>query len=331
MTQSISHPEVFIASDGERYSVSETIATGGYSIIYKAVQDSTQQDVAIKVLKFNEPDYPKLKSYFIACFTQEIRMCSGLSHPNIIKLVNHGYLKPDEPFAVYEFIAGTTLDDFIFQFGALTGPETKYIMLQVLEALTYLHEKGIVHSDLKPQNIMLSKVKEAIRATILDLGSSIEINDQAKPDSISTLFNLHVLATANYCSPEQLSGTLAGFKSDIYAWGLILLECMTGTPAIKGHTIATVLKNQMNDLSVPIPASITEPALIDLLSKVLQKKQDNRLGDIATIREMLNGITFGIQNSKADGSNKATGALESKATGIRRIDIKAASDPPSGG
>ncbi len=141
----------------KNYISLEKIGEGGNGLVYKAKQISTGQIVALKVLKFGNPENIKRKKSQIARFERETQLCASISHPNIVKLLDKDYTENGDPFAVYEFVTGETLKNLIIRSKGLSATITGELMGQVLDALDCAHSKGIVHRDLKPGNIMVTK------------------------------------------------------------------------------------------------------------------------------------------------------------------------------
>ncbi|MBQ4802723.1 TOMM system kinase/cyclase fusion protein [Aquimarina sp. MMG015] len=276
----------------ENYTILEKIGEGGYGIVYKATQLSTGQLVAIKILKFKEtPDQKTIKQQ-IARFDRETKLCAELNHPNIVKLLDKGYTSNKEPFAVFEYISGETLKDLITLQHGLPADVTGTLMGQVLDALVAAHAQGIIHRDLKPHNIMVTQTGKRSYIKILDFGIGAFTNDFKTNEYKDITLTHEVIGTPAYSAPEQLRGEPPTAKSDLYAWGLIVLECLTGQTAIQGNSVAEVFQKQLNPADVPLPPSIFGHSLGKVLSGVLDKNQNRRTATAALVYETFSKINF---------------------------------------
>jgi serine/threonine protein kinase len=152
----------------ERYRIQETLSTGGFAIVYKAEQLATGQAVAIKCIRRYGPT-PEDDEKRVARFQREVRLCAQLHHPNIVRLIDSGWIDASM-YAVFEFVPGKNLAEILADEGKLSPVEAGYLMSQVLDALSCAHDAGITHRDLKPANIMIVPTGARRNATVLDFG-----------------------------------------------------------------------------------------------------------------------------------------------------------------
>ena len=265
------------------YVIEAVIAEGGFGRVYKAIQKSIHQSVAIKTLKFHHNLGEHKKRKHISRFERETQLCAEMNHPNIVKLLDKGYTDQGDLYAVFEFVEGETLKDLIIKNSGLSPVETVHLMGQVLDALVSAHKKGIVHRDLKPQNIMVTHSGVAPIVKILDFGIGAITNEVQREDYVNVTLTKETIGTPAYSAPEQLRGEPPTVKSDIYAWGLVLLECLTGEQAIKGRTLAEVFQQQLSPGNIVIPPAIAGHELAELLRKVLDKVPETRIGDTSKL------------------------------------------------
>lgn len=276
----------------DNYALDEKIGEGGYGLVYKAKQVSTGQIVAIKMLKLQKEKGDQYLKRQVLRFERETQLCAEMNHPNIVKLLDRGFSAAGEPFAVFEYISGCSLKELIHTSRGLSPVVTKELMGQVLDALACAHSLGIVHRDLKPANIMVTQTGSKQHAKILDFGiGAFTKNEQSHDTRDLTLLN-EALGTPTYSAPEQLRGEFPTLKSDLYAWGLILIECLKGRPAIEGGSVAEIFHNQLNALNVPLPPFIAGHPLADLLRRVLDKSHHKRMGDAKSVFEEYVLINF---------------------------------------
>ena len=274
------------------YTIVDKVGEGGFGLVYKAKQTNTGQLVAIKVLKNTQEVDELRKTHQKARFERETQLSAQMSHPHIVKLLDKGYTDIGEPFAVFEYIAGLTLKDYIIQHGGLNATETGELMGQVLDALASAHEQGIVHRDLKPQNLMVTKTGTKNHIKILDFGIGAFTQEYRTKDYKSLTLTKEMVGTPSYSAPEQLRGEPPTVKSDIYAWGLILIECLTGRTVMEGDSIAEIFQRQLQAAHVPIPSAIVGHPLANLLRRVLEKNPQQRPGDATQLYEDYKTINF---------------------------------------
>lgn len=246
----------------ERYEILGKIGSGGMADVYKAKDHKLNRFVAVKVLKaeFRED------TTFIRKFRSEAQAAAGLTHPNIVNVFDVG---DDEGvyYIVMELIEGITLKEYISKKGRLSIKEATSIAIQVSMGLEAAHSHGIVHRDVKPQNIIISmdgKVK------VTDFG----IARAASSNTISS----NVMGSVHYSSPEQVRGGYSDEKSDIYSLGITLYEMVTGKVPFDGDTtVAIAIKHLQEEM---VPPSIYTPELPNSLEQIIfkctQKSVDRR-------------------------------------------------------
>ena len=179
-----------------RYEIKKRIGVGGMADVYRAYDRSEGRDVAVKILK-NE--YTK-NDEFLQRFKNESKAVSMLSHPNIVKVLDVGY-NEEMRFIVMEYIDGITLKDYIETKGRLDWSETSHLVIQLLRALGHAHDRGIIHRDVKPQNIMMF---EDGTIKVMDFGIAKFTYQLGITATAQTIGSVH------YISPEQASGKMTG-------------------------------------------------------------------------------------------------------------------------
>ena len=248
----------------ERYEIVGKIGTGGMADVYKAMDHKLNRFVAVKVLK---PEFRE-DTTFIKKFRSEAQAAAGLTHPNIVNVFDVG----DDGgvyYIVMELIEGITLKEYISKKGRLSIKEATSIAIQVSMGLEAAHSHGIVHRDVKPQNIIIStdgKVK------VTDFG----IARAASSNTISS----NVMGSVHYSSPEQVRGGYSDEKSDIYSLGITLYEMVTGRVPFDGDTtVAIAIKHLQEEM---VPPSVYTPdlpySLEQIILKCTQKSVDRRYG-----------------------------------------------------
>src|SRR5437870_7373026 len=272
------------------YEILEELGSGGFGRVHKARQLSTGQLVAIKVLRFWESDSAADVANQVERFRRETRLCAELSHPNIVCLIDSGETGHGQLYAIFEYVPGSTLKDVLAREGGLGWSETVRLMTQVLDALACAHARGIVHRDVKPENIMVTKTGARRNALVLDFGLgglAREARDWTLPRLTATC---ELMGTPCYAAPEQLRGETTSPRSDLYSWGLIFLECLTGAMAIGGGSVHEIILKQLAPDPVPIPACVRDRRLRRLLQTVTAKQAERRDLSIAALFQALGAI-----------------------------------------
>ncbi len=255
----------------ERYEILSKLGEGGFGQVFLARQRVTHNEVAIKVLR---PLHTANETH-IARFQREMQLCAQLYHPHIVRLIDSGRAEPDLLFTVFEYVPGRTLTDLLAAEGALPPWEATQLMSQVLDALACAHNRGVIHRDLKPQNIMVTSTGVRRNALVLDFGLGT-LPSENQEDLARITKTLEVLGTPTYAAPEQLRGESVTARSDLYSWGLIFLECLTGQRAVDGATLQTVIFKQLGPEPISIPAWLEHHRLGRLLRRVTNKNTELR-------------------------------------------------------
>jgi serine/threonine protein kinase/Tol biopolymer transport system component len=266
------------------YQITSLIGKGGMGEVYQAKDQTLGRDVAIKVL----PEEFAKDADRKARFQREAKLLASLNHPNIAAI--YGLEESSGTnFLVLELVEGQTLADQIKQ-GPIPVEEALRLALQIAEALEAAHNKGVIHRDLKPANI---KVTPDGKVKVLDFGLAKAFAGDKEEVNLSNSPTLSdaatqqgiILGTAAYMSPEQASGKSIDKRSDIWAFGVVLFEMLTGRSLFAGdnvsQTLARVLERQP-DFSL-LPSNL-HPKVRELLKRCLQKDSKNRYHDIADIR-----------------------------------------------
>ena len=219
------------------YDVTALIGEGGMGQVYRAIDTKLDRDVALKIL----PDAFVNDAERLARFQREAKVLASLNHPNIAAI--YGLEEGgDSPALVLEYVEGPTLQDRIAK-GPISLDEALLIARQIAEALEAAHEPGIIHRDLKPANV---KVKADGTVKVLDFGlakalepelSEADATNSPTMTAAATKMGV-IMGTAAYMSPEQARGGVTDRRSDIWAFGVVLLEMLTGKPAFDGKTVA---------------------------------------------------------------------------------------------
>lgn len=269
------------------YIIQDLLGEGAFATVFLAVQKAAGRQVALKVLK---PDGLGDMQRRIERFERETRLCADLCHPNIVRLLDKGRTANGRLFAAFEYVPGETLKDLLLREGGLPAAVVGELMMQVLDALVAAHKAGVVHRDLKPGNIMISPAGREHRVKVLDFGIGALTSGVNQAGYKRLTITHETIGTPAYSAPEQLRGEAPTSKSDIYAWGLLMLECLTGRPVMCGNSLAEVFHNQLSPADVPLPPAVADHPLGLLLRRALQKKPELRIGDAEQLHEKFSSI-----------------------------------------
>lgn len=248
----------------DRYKLADFIGQGGMSLVYRAVDIRTGHSVAVKILKseYNSDEE------FLERFQREAQAASLMAHHNIVNLLDVG-VEGEYRYLVLEYVSGNTLKEIIRQKGMLNTNTAIQITIRILSALQHAHDNGIIHRDIKPQNVL---VHSDGHVKVADFGIARMTNafTISKGDT--------VVGSVHYSSPEQASGTVADATSDIYSTGVVLYEMLTGHVPFSGDTPVAVAMQHIKAVPPPISDYNPDvpPAVIAVVMKALEKSPKKR-------------------------------------------------------
>src|SRR5215471_10522377 len=285
------------------YEILTPLGAGGMGEVYRARDTRLERTVAIKVLAPNVQDRAEL----FQRFEREAQTISTLNHPNICTLHDIG-TQEGLPYLVMEYIEGETLSKRLMR-GPLPLDQMWCIAIQVGEALDQAHRHGIVHRDLKPGNMMLAGAKGSTTVKLLDFGLAKISSPARTAAALGSLTSLPtvtvvqglteegtIVGTVQYMSPEQLEGAEAEVRSDIFAFGCVLYEMITGQKAFQGKSKATLISAILTSepQSVTAVQPMAPPALDRLVRKCLAKNPEDRW---QTARDLVGELRWISENS----------------------------------
>ncbi|MDR1630366.1 MAG: Stk1 family PASTA domain-containing Ser/Thr kinase [Oscillospiraceae bacterium] len=256
-----------------RYEVREVVGVGGMAIVYKAYDNIENRVVAIKILK----EEFLANEEFRRRFKNESNAIAILSHPNIVKVFDF-YFSDRLQYIVMEFIEGITLKEYIEQQRVVNWKETIHFITQILRALQHAHDKGVVHRDIKPQNIM---VLQNGNIKVTDFGIARFSRGETR-----TLAETGAIGSVHYISPEQARGEMTDNKTDIYSMGVVLYEMLTGQLPFQSDSAVSVALMQVQS-EAQKPRQINPNIPIGLEQITLRAMQKNKYDRYQTAAEML--------------------------------------------
>ena len=280
-----------------RYEVVERVGVGGMGEVYLARDEVLNRDVALKVLHrqyANDED-------FVSRFKREAQSAASLSHPNIVSVFDQGRSEEGTYYIAMEYVPGGTLKDRILREGALEPREAAGIAAQVAGALSAAHEKGVIHRDIKPQNVLLTA---AGLVKVADFGI-------ARAASMANTATSVVLGTASYMSPEQAMGGPVGPRSDLYSLGVVLHEMLTGEQPYKAETpVAVAMKHVSEPLTSPREIHPGVPEGVNaVVVKLLSKDPEDRYRSADELQKDLERVRDGLEPLAASATQTARTAV----------------------
>jgi serine/threonine protein kinase len=298
--------ESIVGQTVAQYAFLEKLGAGGMGEIYKARDSRLNRIVAVKVLAPGRTRDPERRRRFI----QEAQAASALNHPNIITI--HDILpEGDTQYMVMEHVSGQTLHEMIAA-GRLPVPQVLQISTQMANALSAAHAAGIIHRDLKPANVMVTgsglvKVLDFGLAKLMDPGARMRSGDSSQTQDPLTVtvapltVEGAIMGTVNYMSPEQAEGLKVDARSDIFSFGAVLYEMVTGQRAFEGDSGLSTLSAVLRDEVKPIPSIAPDvPAELDeLIARCLRKNPAERWQSMIEVASELNRIRALLEASPA--------------------------------
>ena len=296
-----------------RYQINGFIGEGGMSRVWRALDQNTGKNVAVKVLR---EEYSEDES-FIRRFDREAQAASRMSHPNIVNLLDVGVEEDGTRYLVMEYVQGKTLKRFIQESGALRPEIAAQIIIRVLAALQHAHQNGVVHRDIKPQNILIDKEGTV---KVADFGIARMANAQTVNQTDES-----VMGSVYYFSPEQARGAAVDARSDIYSVGVVFYEMLTGKVPFTGDTPVAIAMQHLQ--TAPIPPAEVNPSVSSALDFVvlhaMEKKPRRRY---QSAEEMLRDVRLAMEHpdtilaarEEAERREKAERERERKDKSVRR-------------
>jgi serine/threonine-protein kinase len=298
-------PDPFIGRDilnGE-FRILEKIGTGGMGSVYKANQTAMNRPVAVKIL------HPKLtnRKDLVSRFRREAKAMSHLSHPNTVRVLLYGELEDGSLYIVMEYLEGKNLNQTVRSEGPMPVERALPILIQVCEALEEAHRAGIVHRDMKPENVFLCTqggLKDFPK--VLDFGLAKVTEREMRPGSIMLTQEGMVFGTPEFMSPEQAQGRTLTPASDIYSLAVILYELLTGKLPFDARTPIEFLQLHVTAKPIPlserVPGKTFDPVLSEVMAHALLKKPEERYQSGGQLSAALRPFVPGFQSFTAAAS-----------------------------
>lgn len=293
---------------GGKFPVVGLLGEGGFGAVYRAVQEPVGRQVALKVIRGGDALDPDIRARFF----REAKVVASLSHPAVVTLHDYGEEGDGLIYIAFELVAGRPLSELIRAEAPFAPPRAVGLVCQVLSALTEAHGLGLLHRDLKPDNLMVvsgSLGEEKVR--LLDFGLSKRFAAEDGKNSIATRQGI-IMGTPRYMSPEQASGQAVDGRSDLYSMAVLLYEMLSGRPPFVHVSPLDLLMAHIGEAVPALPASLNlPPALVQAVMRALSKRTDQRPQTAAEFaRELQASVaepSGGFAAASAPGSPVASG------------------------
>ena len=268
-----------------RYRIERRVARGGMATVYAATDQRLDRTVALKILHAALAEDPE----FVARFEREARTAARLSHPHVVSVHDQGE-SDGRVFLVMEYVEGRTLRDLLVERGRLSPSEALDLLVPALEGLAAAHAAGLVHRDVKPENVLLAADG---RVKVADFGLTRAVG------SATAATQGVLIGTVAYLAPEQVARGIADSRSDVYAAGVLLFEMLTGRPPYTGDTPLSVAYQHVHE-TIPAPSSLASgiPSTVDaLVTGATRPDPDDRPADAAELLGLLRQVRADLPNT----------------------------------
>jgi serine/threonine protein kinase len=272
-----------------RYELEELVGHGGMSSVYKARDSLLERNVALKVLheQYNADDD------FVERFKHEARAVAQLQHPNIVTVIDRGE-EEGRQYIVFEYIDGQNLKEYVVRKGRLGVQEALEIAVEVARGLAFAHEQGLVHRDVKPQNVLLNGDG---RAKVTDFGIARTVDVEGITQTGM------VMGTSNYIAPEQAGGNEVDAQTDVYSLGVVLYELLTGEVPFPGENFVAVAMKHVHE---PPPNLVEKrsdvpPRVAAAVDRALEKDPEQRFPSMDAFAAELEACLAEFSREEEDG------------------------------
>lgn len=280
---------------GGRYRLTKLLGEGGMGAVYAAEHINITKTVAVKLL------HPEISSNqeAVARFRQEAQSASSIGHPNIIGIDDFFTMDDGRVCLIMEFLNGDSLSDRMLVPGGLPPEIAIDLMVQVCEGLAAAHEKGIIHRDMKPENVFIANVHGKEIVKILDFGiAKVTGNDDNNLTKTGTVFG-----TPHYMSPEQALGHKVDARADVYSMGVMLFEIFTGQVPFQAESFMGVLSQHITK-PIPSPSTMTPgrpvpPMMDDIIMTAMAKEVDKRFSTMNALKGALDAFKEALTGANA--------------------------------
>lgn len=285
-----------------RYEVLELVGKGAMGSLYRGKHNALDRPVAIKFLHSHLAE----DDVHMQRFAREAKLAATLNHPNLVHVYDVGNAPDGSPYLVMDFLDGKSLAQLVKEMGAFPAKRALPVFIQIAQGLQHAHSRGLLHRDLKLSNIMLVNEGTGETAKIIDFGIAKSMDPEQAGDLTATG---EIFGSPLYMSPEQLQGHQLDQRSDIYSFGCVMYQVLTGVPPYEAPNMVALIYKHVNEKAAPMsevsPGLKLPPRLEDLVFRCLEKDPAKRFADAAEIEKSLLQI-----KNEMDASAKAAAAAE---------------------
>ncbi|HUS29752.1 MAG TPA: serine/threonine-protein kinase [Kofleriaceae bacterium] len=280
----------------DNYEIVDVLGIGGMGVVYKAVQRSLDRVVAIKLPR------PELAADLVVRRRLRCEAIAGarIDHPNIVRVLDFGSHR-EVPFVVMEHVAGPRLAHLLAEHGPLPVEMVVQIARQIVAGLQDAHDKGVIHADVKCDNVLVETLRDGnLFPRLIDFGIARFVDD----GSLRELEDTTVIGTPEYLAPEVIRGEPPGFTADVYAIGIMLYELVSGATPFGGGTSATVMMRGLEDDAVPLtlrcPDDVIPTGFEEVVMRSLAKDPADRFADARMLAKALDSIDLSVMPEVTD-------------------------------
>ncbi|WP_438026678.1 nSTAND1 domain-containing NTPase [Sorangium sp. So ce233] len=294
----------------DRYEILSLLRESRRAVVYEGRQLASGQPIVLKILRLSRDEAPAdMTRRRRARFLQEMRRCARLDHPGIVRPIEAGQADEEHVFAVFARVPGQSLAELLSARGALDPPEARHLLRQVLDALGFAHRQGVVHGDLRPAQVLVTPSGAQPGALVLGFGFGADAAAARAEQEEAPVSGREIVGSQAYAAPEQRRGFSPTARSDVYAWGLVFLECLTGRRAGRGEPIGGAALPGVSHEPARLPPALLAHPLGALLRQAT-------LEDVAARTATADGLLRELDACALDG--------------LRREDL-VMPDPPAAG
>lgn len=305
-----------------RYRLEALLGAGGFGEVYQATQINLGREVALKLLLHDRMGSEK----HLRRFLREAQLARELEHPNTVRLLDFGQADDGLPYIAYQLLRGRSLKLLLDEQGALVPSRTIRIISQVLKSLMEAHERGIIHRDIKPDNIFMTDFEgEPDFVKVLDLGIAKPVGPGRQ--DVAMTADDEVIGTPNYMAPEQVLGEPVCPATDIYSLGLVMAEMLAGQVIIGGTNPIKILTEHITDDVVRLPVAIESSPLVAVIRRATAKSLADRYSAADHMLADLRQTTDGMSPKQLEVVlSTGSGLMATEATESVSVDVKGFSE-----
>lgn len=297
-----------------KYRLDRILGEGGFARVYYAEDAGAGRFVALKILQPNNGE--QYSEEVESRFQREVRIVANLRNPHTVTMFDFGRSKEGLLYVVFEFIPGVDLSELLKQRGRLSEQETVHITVQLLRSLREAHQAGLLHRDIKPQNIRIyAYMDDPLRVSVLDFGIARAARRASEHSAITHTGSL--VGTPQYMSPEQLLDEDLTAASDLYSVGLVVYQMLVGEPAIAGNALSDQLRilGSIEGLSLP-PNAPVSPPLRAIVNRLIARQVSDRYASAQAVIDDLTALSIRPHSGAFSGAN--SGAHRGANSGAHR-------------